>query len=148
MTLTYLSSTLSEEEYLEQRFKQAHGTGRVTKGAINNAKLYRGKRKAGEAKNSLDTMAKGMSSMSRERFAAMSKDTEFLKTGAYYPPLQALTIQINQFRLVNESIRENKRLTREERRVKLNELKRKKEKIIKSFVTQVEKRDPDINLFD
>ncbi len=40
MTLTYLSSTLSEQEYLDQRFKQAHGTGRVTQGAINNAKYY------------------------------------------------------------------------------------------------------------
>lgn len=40
MALTYLSSTLSEEEYIEQRFKQAHGTGKVTQGAIRNARYY------------------------------------------------------------------------------------------------------------
>ncbi len=40
MGLTYLSSTLSEEEYLDQRFKQATGTGRVTRAAINNAKYF------------------------------------------------------------------------------------------------------------
>ena len=40
MTLTYLSSTLSEEEYFAQRFKQAPGTGRVTRAAINNAKYF------------------------------------------------------------------------------------------------------------
>jgi len=40
MALTYLSSTLSEEEYLEQRFKQAVGTGRVTRAAINNSKYF------------------------------------------------------------------------------------------------------------
>lgn len=40
MTLTYLSSTLSEEEYITQRFKQANGTGRVTQAAINNAKYF------------------------------------------------------------------------------------------------------------
>ena len=40
MTLTYLSSTLSEQEYLEQRAKQAPGTGRVTRAAINNAKYF------------------------------------------------------------------------------------------------------------
>lgn len=40
MTLSYLSSTLSEEEYLEQRFKQDKGTGRTTRAAINNAKMF------------------------------------------------------------------------------------------------------------
>ena len=40
MALTYLSSTLSEQEYLEQRFKQAKGTGRVTRAAINNVKYF------------------------------------------------------------------------------------------------------------
>ena len=40
MTLTYLSSTLSEQEYLDQRFRQAKGTGRVTRAAINNTKYF------------------------------------------------------------------------------------------------------------
>ncbi len=40
MTLTYLSSTLSEQEYFTQRFKQAPGTGRVTRAAINNVKYF------------------------------------------------------------------------------------------------------------
>jgi hypothetical protein len=40
MTLSYLTSSLSEEEYLDQRFKQAAGTGRVTRAAINNAKYF------------------------------------------------------------------------------------------------------------
>jgi len=40
MALTYLSSTLSEDEYLDQRFKQATGTGRVTRAAINNSKYF------------------------------------------------------------------------------------------------------------
>jgi hypothetical protein len=40
MTLSYLSSSLSEKEYLDQRFKQAAGTGRVTRAAINNAKYF------------------------------------------------------------------------------------------------------------
>lgn len=40
MTLGYLTSTLSEEEYLKQRFAQAMGTGRSTQAAINNAKYF------------------------------------------------------------------------------------------------------------
>lgn len=40
MALSYLSSVLSEEEYLQQRFRQAPGTGRSTRGAINNAKMF------------------------------------------------------------------------------------------------------------
>lgn len=40
MTLAYLSSTLTEEEYLEQRFKQDVGTGRTTRAAINNSKYF------------------------------------------------------------------------------------------------------------
>ena len=40
MALGYLTSTLSEHEYLAQRFKQAAGTGRVTRAAINNAKYF------------------------------------------------------------------------------------------------------------
>ncbi len=39
-TLTYLKSTLSLEEYLELRTKQDKGTGRFTKGAVSNAKLF------------------------------------------------------------------------------------------------------------
>lgn len=40
MALSYLTSTLSEQEYLEQRFKQDQGTGRVTRAAINNSKMF------------------------------------------------------------------------------------------------------------
>lgn len=40
MGLSYLTSTLSEKEYLDQRFKQAAGTGRVTRAAINNSKYF------------------------------------------------------------------------------------------------------------
>lgn len=40
MALSYLTSTLSEQEYLEQRFKQDAGTGRVTRAAINNSKMF------------------------------------------------------------------------------------------------------------
>ena len=40
MALSYLSSVLSEEEYLEQRFKQDPGTGRTTRAAINNTKMF------------------------------------------------------------------------------------------------------------
>lgn len=40
MALSYLSSSLSEEEYLAQRTKQDKGTGRVTHSAITNAKLF------------------------------------------------------------------------------------------------------------
>jgi len=39
-TMTYLKSTLSLEEYLELRTKQDKGTGRLTKGAVSNAKLF------------------------------------------------------------------------------------------------------------
>lgn len=40
MTLGYLTNTQSEEEYIALRFKQAYGTGGVTRAAINNAKLF------------------------------------------------------------------------------------------------------------
>lgn len=40
MALSYLSSVLSEEEYLNQRFNQDPGTGRTTRAAINNAKMF------------------------------------------------------------------------------------------------------------
>ena len=40
MTLSYLSSVLSEEEYLAQRFRQDPGTGRTTRAAINNSKMF------------------------------------------------------------------------------------------------------------
>jgi hypothetical protein len=40
LALSYLSSSLSEEEYMEQRIKQDKGTGRVTHSAITNAKLF------------------------------------------------------------------------------------------------------------
>lgn len=40
MTLTYLSSTLSLEEYLVSRFKQDRGTGKNTSATITNAKLF------------------------------------------------------------------------------------------------------------
>ena len=40
MTLSYLSSSLSEAEYLAQRTKQDKGTGRTTHSAITNAKLF------------------------------------------------------------------------------------------------------------
>ncbi len=38
--LTYLSSSLSEEEYIAQRTKQNRGTGKITRAAITNAKLF------------------------------------------------------------------------------------------------------------
>jgi hypothetical protein len=38
--LAFLSSTLSEEEYFELRTKQNKGTGRHTKSAVQNAKLF------------------------------------------------------------------------------------------------------------
>lgn len=38
--LAFLSSTLTEEEYFELRSKQDKGTGRMTKSAIQNAKLF------------------------------------------------------------------------------------------------------------
>jgi integrase len=40
LALSYLSCVLSEEEYLTQRFKQDPGTGRTTRAAINNAKMF------------------------------------------------------------------------------------------------------------
>lgn len=40
MALAYLSSTLTEEEYLAQRFKQSRGTGKLTHAALKNAKLF------------------------------------------------------------------------------------------------------------
>lgn len=38
--LTYLSNSLSEEEYVLQRTKQNRGTGKLTRAAITNAKLF------------------------------------------------------------------------------------------------------------
>ena len=38
--LTYLSSNLSEDEYVSQRTKQSRGTGKLTKAALSNAKLF------------------------------------------------------------------------------------------------------------
>jgi hypothetical protein len=40
MALAYLSTTLSMEEYLELRTKQNVGTGRMTRGAYNNVRLF------------------------------------------------------------------------------------------------------------
>lgn len=38
--LAYLSSALSEDEYVAQRVKQSKGTGKLTKSALKNAKLF------------------------------------------------------------------------------------------------------------
>ena len=38
--LAFLRSTLTEQEYFELRTKQNKGTGRLTKSAITNAKLF------------------------------------------------------------------------------------------------------------
>jgi len=40
LALAYLSDRLTEQEYLDQRFKQNRGTGKLTKSALVNAKLF------------------------------------------------------------------------------------------------------------